>query len=105
MLRRDLDRHALPPDRPRDPAIHVTVPMTLAILIASTPLPRSGLLEQIFTTHNMAAGNAGAILGTDILLPVIGFALLYAQWKVSPLTESVSQHPQTANVLDVTDKN
>jgi hypothetical protein len=64
-----------------------------------------GHIYQIFTTHNMAPGNAGAILWTDILLPVIGFTLLYAQWKVSPLTQSVSEHPQTANVLNETDKN
>ena len=40
-----------------------------------------GHIYQITTTHNMAAGNAGAILWTDILLPIVGFALLYAQWK------------------------
>ncbi len=38
-----------------------------------------GHIYQIFTTHNMAPGNAGVILWTDILLPIIGFALLYAQ--------------------------
>lgn len=41
-----------------------------------------GHVYQIFQTHNMAAGNAGTILYTDILLPLIGFALLYAQAKV-----------------------
>ena len=41
-----------------------------------------GHIYQICTTHNMAAGNAGAILWTDILLPVIGFGLLCAQAKV-----------------------
>jgi len=39
----------------------------------------------------MAPGNAGAILWTDILLPVIGFSLLYEQCKTAPLNESASQ--------------
>lgn len=47
-----------------------------------------GHIYQIMKTQNMAAGNAGAILWTDILLPVIGFALLYAQWKTNRSTKS-----------------
>ncbi|MDP3560501.1 MAG: hypothetical protein Q8R79_09185 [Legionellaceae bacterium] len=38
-----------------------------------------GHIYQIIVTHNMAAGNAGAILWTDILLPVVGFILLALQ--------------------------
>ena len=45
-----------------------------------------GHIYQILTTHNTAAGNAGAILYTDLLLPVIGFALLALQWK-NPIPE------------------
>lgn len=41
-----------------------------------------GHIYQIVTAHNMAPGNAGTILWTDILLPVIGFVLLWAQWKI-----------------------
>lgn len=40
-----------------------------------------GHLFQIYKTHNMALGNAGAVLWTDLMLPVIGFILLYAQGK------------------------
>ena len=47
-----------------------------------------GHIYQIVKTRNMAPGNAGAILWTDILLPVIGFSLLYAQWKTAPRSES-----------------
>lgn len=36
-----------------------------------------GHIYQIAATGNMAAGNAGTILYTDILLPFIGFALLW----------------------------
>jgi len=36
-----------------------------------------GHINQIMTTGNMAPGNAGIILYSDILLPVIGFALLW----------------------------
>jgi len=35
-----------------------------------------GHVVQIVRTHNYAPGNAGVILYTDILLPLIGFALL-----------------------------
>jgi hypothetical protein len=35
---------------------------------------------------------------TDILLPVIGFALLYAQWKVAPMNESALQSRKGENV-------
>ena len=48
-----------------------------------------GHIYQIIKTHNMSQGNAGAILWTDILLPVIGFILLYAQWKTTPPNDSV----------------
>jgi hypothetical protein len=50
-----------------------------------------GHIYQILTAHNMAQGNAGMILWTDILLPVIGFALLYTQWKTPPLAESIPE--------------
>ena len=36
-----------------------------------------GHINQIMTTGNMAPGNAGIMLCSDILLPVIGFALLW----------------------------
>nr|WP_245303908.1 DUF6790 family protein [Pseudorhodoplanes sinuspersici] len=38
-----------------------------------------GHIYQMITAHNFAPGNAGVIFWTDILLPVIGFALLYLQ--------------------------
>ena len=63
-----------------------------------------GHIYQIFKTHNMAPGNAGAILWTDILLPIIGFSLLYAQWKIAQLTESATQRPKKAKALDGTCK-
>jgi len=40
-----------------------------------------GHIYQIEKSGNLAPGNAGAILYTDILLPIIGFVLLYAQYK------------------------
>lgn len=39
-----------------------------------------GHIYQIITQHNLAPGNAGTILWTDILLPAIGFTLLYLQY-------------------------
>jgi Family of unknown function (DUF6790) len=38
-----------------------------------------GHIYQIITAGNFAPGNAGVILYTDILIPVIGFALLWLQ--------------------------
>ena len=40
-----------------------------------------GHVYQIATTHNMAPGNAGAILYTDFLIPAIGFALLWLAYR------------------------
>ncbi len=36
-----------------------------------------GHIYQMITAHNFAPGNAGVIFWTDILLPVIGFVLLW----------------------------
>ena len=59
-----------------------------------------GHIYQILKTQNMAPGNAGVILWTDILLPIIGFALLYAQWKTEPLIESnVTAHRGCADTM------
>jgi len=38
-----------------------------------------GHIYQMITAHNFAPGNAGIIFWTDILLPAIGFTLLYLQ--------------------------
>jgi hypothetical protein len=53
-----------------------------------------GHIHDIMTTGNMAPGNAGIMLYSDILLPVIGFALLWfkrstdAACKPSPMVSS-----------------
>ena len=39
----------------------------------------AGHLREIVTTGNFAPGNAGVILYTDILIPLIGFALLWLE--------------------------
>ncbi len=44
----------------------------------------AGHIYQIAATHNFAPGNAGAILYTDILIPAIGFALLWLQHRYGP---------------------
>ncbi len=38
---------------------------------------------QMITAHNFAPGNAGVIFYTDILIPIIGFALLSLQFRLS----------------------
>lgn len=39
-----------------------------------------GHIHQIIVAHNYASGNAGIILYSDILLPIVGFAL-YWYWR------------------------
>jgi len=39
---------------------------------------------EILRTGNLAPGNAGVILYTDILVPLIGFTFLYLQHRYSP---------------------
>ena len=43
-----------------------------------------GHIYQMISAHNFSPGNAGVILWTDILLPIIGFILLYLQYKLAP---------------------
>jgi hypothetical protein len=45
-----------------------------------------GHIYQMITAHNFAPGNAGTVLYTDILLPVIGFALLWLKWRADSET-------------------
>jgi hypothetical protein len=41
----------------------------------------AGHVYQIAKTSNFAPGNAGVILYTDVLIPVIGFVLLWLQHR------------------------
>jgi hypothetical protein len=41
-----------------------------------------GHIYQMITEHNFAPGNAGVIFWTDIIIPIIGFVLLYQQYKL-----------------------
>ena len=43
-----------------------------------------GHVYQMIAAHNFAPGNAGVIFWTDILIPVVGFALLYLQRRLRP---------------------
>jgi hypothetical protein len=45
----------------------------------------AGHVYQIITAHNFAPGNAGVILWTDILIPLIGFVLW---WLTRPATKA-----------------
>jgi hypothetical protein len=40
-----------------------------------------GHVYQMITAHNFAPGNAGIMFWSDIVLPVLGFALLWLQWR------------------------
>jgi hypothetical protein len=42
-----------------------------------------GHVLEILRAHNLAPGNAGVILYTDILLPVIGLTLLWLEHRCS----------------------
>jgi hypothetical protein len=43
-----------------------------------------GHIEQIVSADNLAPGNAGVMLYSDILLPVVGLALLWFRRKAEP---------------------
>ena len=45
-----------------------------------------GHIYQMVTAHNFAPGNAGVMFWSDILLPVIGFSLLWMQMKSDKAT-------------------
>lgn len=50
-----------------------------------------GHIREIITAHNFAPGNAGVIFYMDILLPIIGFVLLWLQHRYCrPAPSSVS---------------
>lgn len=53
-----------------------------------------GHIHQIIVAHNYAPGNAGVILYTDILLPIIGFAL-YWHWRRAVRGASLQPQPLT----------
>lgn len=53
-----------------------------------------GHIYQMITAHNFAPGNAGIIFWSDIILPLIGFALLYLQKRA--ITSSSCARPKTA---------
>lgn len=42
-----------------------------------------GHIHQIISAGNYAPGNAGIMLYSDILLPLVGFILLWLRWKTS----------------------
>lgn len=44
-----------------------------------------GHVYQMVTAHNFAPGNAGIIFWSDIVLPLIGFALLWLSWRTGPV--------------------
>jgi len=41
-----------------------------------------GHIYQMIKAHNFSPGNAGVIFWMDIILPIIGFVLLYQQYKL-----------------------
>lgn len=51
-----------------------------------------GHIYQMITAHNFAPGNAGIIFWTDILIPTVGFVLLYLQAR----TQQTNTHITSA---------
>jgi hypothetical protein len=56
-----------------------------------------GHIHAILKTKNLSPGNAGAVLWTDIFLPIIGFALLYfyysQQRRAEPPDQALGRTP------------
>jgi hypothetical protein len=42
-----------------------------------------GHIYQMVTAHNFAPGNAGVIFYTDFIIPLVGFLLLWWQWRIT----------------------
>jgi Family of unknown function (DUF6790) len=49
-----------------------------------------GHTYQMISNHNFAPGNAGVVFLTDIILPIIGFLLLYQQHKLENVDSSTT---------------
>jgi hypothetical protein len=45
----------------------------------------AGHIREMITAHNFAPGNAGVIFWTDILIPALGFLLLWLQGRAEPV--------------------
>jgi hypothetical protein len=49
----------------------------------------AGHVYQMVTNHNFAPGNAGAVFYTDIIIPLVGFVLLWLQYRAGrPTSEA-----------------
>ncbi|HEV2565390.1 MAG TPA: DUF6790 family protein [Microvirga sp.] len=46
----------------------------------------AGHVQQMIEARNFAPGNAGVIFYTDVLLPVVGLALLWMRYRADPRT-------------------
>ena len=49
-------------------------------------------IYQMITARNFAPGNAGIIFWTDILVPAIGFGLLFLQAKTRKADPAITAH-------------
>ena len=49
-----------------------------------------GHVYQMVTAHNFASGNAGVIFYTDIIIPLVGFLLLWWQWRITTRTAAIT---------------
>ncbi len=49
-----------------------------------------GHVYQMVTAHNFAPGNAGVIFYTDIIIPLVGFLLLWWQWRITSRTAAIT---------------
>jgi len=48
----------------------------------------AGHVQQMVEAHNFAPGNAGVIFYTDLLLPAVGLALLWARYRADPRVDA-----------------
>jgi hypothetical protein len=63
----------------------------------------AGHVVQMVTAHNFAPGNAGVIFWSDILLPLIGFAMLWMRSRAgrnNPAQVSPAQVSSVRRALD-----
>lgn len=77
-------------------AVHRSFPLRLAAIVGPSIFllgAAGGHLYQMTAHHNFSPGNAGIVFYSDIVLPVIGFILLWLHYQCEP-ARSTTEKPQ-----------
>lgn len=75
--------------------LNFTATFTVALIVPACFLwgAAGAHIADIVATGNLASHNAGTVLYTDILIPIVGFALWTASYVTRERSEPASQSP------------